>query len=130
MNKDDEQFSPNDLKQIDDADDLHISPYREDGVTYGTPTWIWAVVVDGDLYVRAYSGIASRWHKAALKQKAGRIIAAGMTKEVGFEPVYDRALEQHIDEAYKKKYKNSPYLADMISSRAQSATIKISQRAG
>jgi len=26
------------LRKIADADDLHISPFREDGVTYGTPT--------------------------------------------------------------------------------------------
>ncbi len=26
------------LAQIATADDLHISPFREDGVTYGTPT--------------------------------------------------------------------------------------------
>jgi hypothetical protein len=25
-------------------------------VTYGTPTWIWSVAVDGALYVRAYNG--------------------------------------------------------------------------
>lgn len=29
------------------------TPFREDGKTYGKPTWMWAVVVDGDLYVRA-----------------------------------------------------------------------------
>lgn len=39
------------------SDDLHISPFREDGKTYGTPTWIWSVVVDGGLYVRAYNGL-------------------------------------------------------------------------
>ena len=27
------------LRRISEADDLHISPLREDGVTYGTPTW-------------------------------------------------------------------------------------------
>jgi hypothetical protein len=26
------------LAKIATADDLHISPFREDGVTYGTPT--------------------------------------------------------------------------------------------
>jgi hypothetical protein len=31
------------LRKIADADDLHIAPFREDGVTYGTPTWIWSV---------------------------------------------------------------------------------------
>jgi hypothetical protein len=27
------------LRKIAETDDLHISPFREDGVTYGTPTW-------------------------------------------------------------------------------------------
>src|SRR5205807_2260874 len=55
------------------ADDLNISPFREDGWTYGTPTWIWSVVVADDLYVRAYNGRNSRWYQAAVRQKAGRI---------------------------------------------------------
>jgi hypothetical protein len=28
------------LRKIAEADNLHIAPFREDGVTYGTPTWI------------------------------------------------------------------------------------------
>ena len=44
------------LRKITQADDLHIAPFREDGKTYGTPTWIWSVAVDGELYVRAYNG--------------------------------------------------------------------------
>ena len=44
------------LRRIAEADDLHISPFREDGMTYGTPTWIWSVVVEDALYVRAYNG--------------------------------------------------------------------------
>jgi hypothetical protein len=78
MNTENKQFSTNELKQIDKADDLKIAPFREDGKTYGTPTWIWEVVVDGQLYVRAYNGVDSRWYQSALQQKAGRIIAAGM----------------------------------------------------
>ena len=76
-----------DVTRIAGTDDLHIAPFREDGKTYGTPTWIWSVAVDGDLYVRAYNGRNSRWHMAALRQKAGRITAAGMTREVAFELV-------------------------------------------
>jgi hypothetical protein len=52
------------LRRISEADDLHISPFREDGRTYGTPTWIWPVVVDDALYVRAYNGQNSRWYQA------------------------------------------------------------------
>jgi hypothetical protein len=31
-------WSKEELRQIADADDLHISPFREDGLTYRTPT--------------------------------------------------------------------------------------------
>ena len=61
------------LQQIAEADDLHISPFREDGTTYGTPTWIWSVVVEDGLYVRGYNGTQSRWYQAAVRQKAGRV---------------------------------------------------------
>jgi hypothetical protein len=88
------------LQKIVEADDLHIAPFREDGKTYGTPTWIWSVSVDGALYVRAYNGRDSRWYQAAMRQKAGRIMAAGMTKEVAFEPV-EGPINDRIDDAYR-----------------------------
>lgn len=111
------------LRRIAGADDLHIAPLREDGTTYGTPTWIWSVAVDDALYVRAYNGQDSRWYRAALRQKAGRIIAAGMTREVFFEPV-DGPINDRIDAAYRAKYRDSPYLAPMIGARARAATVK------
>ena len=115
------------LRKIAESDDLHIAPFRDDGKTYGTPTWIWSVAVDDALYVRAYNGKASRWYKSAMKQKAGRIIAAGLTKEVSFEPV-DGAINDRIDEAYGVKYKGSPYLKPMITGGARSATVKVMPR--
>ena len=44
------------LRKIGETDDLHISPFREDGVTCGTPTWIWSVVVGDTIYVRGHNG--------------------------------------------------------------------------
>jgi hypothetical protein len=118
------EWSPNELRQISDSDDLHISPFREDGETYGTPTWIWSVVVDGELYVRGYNGQQSRWYQAAVQQRAGRIRAAGITKEVVFGAV-DGAINNRIDDAYRAKYGGSPYLTPMISKRARSATVRV-----
>ena len=117
-------WTENELKSIACTDDLHISPFREDGRTYGTPTWIWSVVVGSELYVRAYNGTSSRWYEAALSQKAGRITAAGISKDVSFEPVHG-AVNDAIDAAYKSKYKSSPYLRPMIGPRARSATMRI-----
>lgn len=118
------KWSKDDLRKIAESDDLHISPFRDDGVTYGTPTWIWSVVVDDGLYVRGYNGQQSRWYQAAMGQKAGRIRTAGMTREVTFEPV-NGALNDRIDDAYRVKYANSPYLKPMISARARSSTVRV-----
>ena len=116
------------LRKIAEADDLHISPFRDDGETYGTATWIWSVAVDSALFVRAYNGQKSSWYQAAIRQKAGRITAAGKTREVTFEPV-DGPINDRIDDAYRVKYKGSPYLKPMIGARARSATVKVVPRA-
>jgi len=120
-------WATEELRKIAEADDLHIAPFREDGVTYGTPTWIWSVAVGDALYVRGYRGTRSRWYQAALRQKAGRIVAADMTKEVVFEPAAD-ALHDRIDDAYRAKYAGSPYLPPMIGAGARAATVKIMPR--
>ncbi len=120
-------WTKDDLDKIAASDDLHVAPFRDDGKTYGTPTWIWSVVVDGALYVRAYNGNASRWYHAALRQKAGRISAAGMTKDVAFASV-EGAINDRIDEAYRLKYHDSRYLAPMIGNRARAATMEVKPR--
>ncbi len=121
-------WSKDELQKIAGSDDLHISPFREDGKTYGTPTWIWSVVVDDAVYVRAYNGTQSSWYQAAIRQKAGRITAAGMTMEVAFEPVPQGGINDLIDDAYRTKYKGSPYLKPMIGARARSAAVKVVPR--
>lgn len=57
---DNKQFSAMELQRINEAVDLKISPFRSEGVTYGTPAWIWEVVIEGNLYVRAYNGTQSK----------------------------------------------------------------------
>lgn len=123
------RWAEDELGKIAQTDDLHISPLREDAKTYGTPTWIWSVVVDDQLYVRAYNGKGSRWYQWAMKQKAGRITAGGVTRDVGFAPV-DGAINDRIDDAYRAKYKGSPYLSPMIGSGARAATVRITPAVG
>lgn len=118
------KWSKDELLKIAETDGLHISPFREDGVTYGTPTWVWSVAVDDALYVRAYHGQNTSWYQSALRQKAGRVMAAGLTKEVTFEPVHG-SINDLIDDACRAKYRGSPYLSPMIGVRARAATVKV-----
>ena len=114
-----------DIEKIAKADDFHIAPFRADGKTYGTLTFIWSVVVDGNLYCRAYSGVDSSWYKAAITQKAGKIEGAGLEKAVRFEAEKDTKINLLIDEAYKTKYKGNEYLDDMVSEGPKNATVKV-----
>ena len=75
------------IEMISELNDFHIAPYREDGETFGTLTWIWVVEVEGSLYVRAYNGVNSIWYKSALSQKSGKIKSNGTEFKVQFQPV-------------------------------------------
>ncbi|MFD1385829.1 DUF2255 family protein [Oceanobacillus oncorhynchi subsp. oncorhynchi] len=117
------------LETFSTADDMYISPFYSDGKTSGTPTWIWSVVADNNLYVRAYNGQRSRWYQSAVEQKAGKIKLAGQEYDVTFEPMDNNpALTEEIDEAYRKKYGSSMYLSPMLKEGPVSATVKILPR--
>ncbi|MHA6523383.1 DUF2255 family protein [Tessaracoccus sp. G1721] len=118
------------IEQIAVTDDFHIAPYRADGKTTGTLTWIWSVVVDGRLFVRAYNGPDGRWYRSAIAQRAGMITAAGHQHEVEFTPIEDRQLNDRIDAAYNEKYAGSPYLPPMVAAGPKAATVEVIPRLG
>jgi hypothetical protein len=120
-------WSKDELQKIAERDDLHVSPLREDGSTYGTPTSICPVAVDDVLYVRAYNGQDSHWYQAVLRQNAGRIAAPGFTKDVTFEPI-DGKINDLVDEAYRSKYNGSQYPAPVTGEPARFATFRIMPR--
>jgi hypothetical protein len=115
------------LDAIVTADDLKVSPPRQDGRRFGTPTWIWCVRVDDDLYVRAYHGPSSRWYAAALARPDGRIHAAEQVLDVTFDPAPE-SLADRIDAAYRDKYAGSTYLAPMVAHGPRAACFRISPR--
>lgn len=117
-------WTESELQSFATADDFHISPYRQDGSTFGTPTFIWSVVVDGDLYVRPYNGPRSRWYRCAIAQGGGRISLAGAEHEVAFTPA-DASVLDAVDQAARTKYEGSPYVAPMIAEAPRQATMRV-----
>ncbi|MFE4726818.1 DUF2255 family protein [Microbacterium sp. NPDC056736] len=115
------------LAKIEANQDLYVSPFREDGTTYGTPTQTWALVVDGKVYVRAANGPASRWYQAAITQKAGRVRVSGTFYDVTFEPAGTDD-EAAIDAAYEAKYPGSSAVPIMQGDGPKSAAVVISPR--
>ena len=120
-------WNEDDLRAIAESHDLYISPFREDGTSYGTPTLVWPLVVDGEVYVRAANGQQSSWYAAALSQKAGRIHVSGKDYEVTFEPAGNETASA-VDAAYEEKYKGSSAVPIMQGEGPKSATVRISPR--
>jgi hypothetical protein len=121
-------WSPADLRTVTENTDLFVAPFRADGTTYGTPTQTWALVVDGDVYVRAATGRASRWYQAAVTQRAGRVRVAGEFHDVVFEPAGGGTLDAAIDAAYEAKYPGSDAVPIMQGDGPKAATVRISPR--
>jgi hypothetical protein len=115
------------LTLIDTTPDLYVSPFREDGSTYGTPTRTWALVVDGNVYVRAANGTASSWYQAAIAQKAGRVRVDGNDYEVAFEQA-PTEVNSAIDAAYEEKYPGSSAVPIMQAEGPTAATVLIRRR--
>ena len=120
-------WSSDQLTAITENADLFVSPFREDGITYGTPTQTWALVVDDKVYVRAASGQSSRWYQAAITQGAGCVRVAGQDYEVVFEAAGDEN-EAAIDAAYEAKYPGSSAVPIMQGQGPKSASVGISPR--
>lgn len=123
------QWTTEQLNKFTNADDLHVSHFYADRKTYGTPTWVWTVVVDHNLYMRAYNGQNSRWYQSAMVQQAGKIKLTGKGFETKFiDAAGNNELDLKISSAYQAKYKDSPYLPPMLKKGPVNATVKILPR--
>lgn len=119
-------WGSNELREIAGTDEILVQPDGDEGQT-PRATRIWCVAANDELYVRAYHGTRSRWYQAAVRQRAGQIVAAGRTWNVTFEPI-DGSINARIDDAYRLKYRSSAYLGAMTGADARSATLKVGLR--
>jgi hypothetical protein len=84
------------------ADELQVATSRSDGaLRVAVP--IWAVVVDGCVFVRIWSGRDSGWFGHAASSSAARIAVPGLEVDVTVNEVGSEDLA-NVDAAYRVKY--------------------------
>src|SRR5215207_1969424 len=122
-------WTSNELNKIGTAEELEIASLRRDG-TLRKPVTIWVVRVGDDFYVRPIHGRTSIWFRGVQTRHEGHIRAGDVEKDVAFVEETDPGLNNHIDTAYRAKYRR--YAASIInttvSPEARSATIKLAPR--
>lgn len=121
-------WTKEELNIMSEAGDLFISIPNKDGSTHA-PTFVWGVVVDDQLYCRGYNGINAAWYLSAKREGKGHItmgdVNGSVNKNVSFEFINDFKDVDKIDAAYKQRFSGSEYLDDILTRKAQEATVKI-----
>jgi hypothetical protein len=121
------EWNPTELEQIATAPEIEVSALREDGALT-KPVTIWAVRVEGELYVRSVRGGAGHWYRDAGRRHEGRIEAGDAAVDVAFEDA-PHHLDAEIDAAYKAKYGYpSDPVDSIITADAQATTTRIVPR--
>jgi hypothetical protein len=120
-------WTSDELNRIDAARELEIAPRRRDG-TLRKPVPIWVVRAGDDIYVRAAYGPGTGWHRVARANRAGRVRAGGVEKDVAIEDA-DGVVNDQVDAAYRTKYGPGPVVDGITNAEARSSTLKLLPRA-
>ena len=112
------------LRKSAETDDLRIPPFRED-----------ARHSNVDLVRRdRRPALCPRLQRTKLSLVRGRVAAKGRANhcrrryEASHVRAGHREINDLIDDAYRAKYKGSPYLSPMLRKNARSATVKVTPR--
>lgn len=91
---------------------------------------VWAVVVDGRVFIRSYKLKSGGWWDAFRKDSYGEIFVARRKRGVKIRAVMvkSEAMKERVSAAYKEKY-NTPgsvgYVAEMSRSPSRDATLEL-----
>ncbi len=113
------------LDPFGSAVEIEISTRRVDGTLRGYVP-IWAVAVDGGVYVRSYQGGDGAWFRHASKHPVGAIRFGGHQMNVSFT-IAEPDVRPAVDAAYRAKYARcgESYLRAMLAEPAVAATLRI-----
>ncbi len=91
---------------------------------------IWAVIVNGRVFVRSYQLKSGGWWQALVKDSYGEIFVGGRKRRIKIRAalVKSEKLKESVSAAYKEKY-NTPgsvgYVADMSRSPSKDTTTEL-----
>ena len=110
------------IDYIDRTDDVMLATFLKDGGEVHTE--IWAVVVDGEGYIRNGFGEASKWYRRAQRTHRGAFIDGDRRYAVTIEDVDDEATLNAVDAAYRSKYSGSG-LSAVVSAATRRYTMRV-----
>lgn len=112
------------LDHLDRTGTVRLVTRTEDGREIVTK--IWAVVVDGQAYIRNGYGDSSKWYPRIRRAGRAAFVDGAERYDVTAELVTDEATNARIDTAYERKYAGSgAALRMMITGDVRMSTLRV-----
>lgn len=99
-------FSQEELDLIDRAEEVEIETTGGDGAVHRTI--IWAVVDDGDVFIRSYHGPDARWYREALADPTVAVAVDGRRLPAEAILATDPASIERTSAGLTRKYAHDP----------------------
>ncbi|RIQ26263.1 DUF2255 family protein [Jiangella rhizosphaerae] len=117
------------LAHLDRTGTVRIATRTEDGREIVTK--IWAVVVDGQAYIRNAYGDSSKWYARVRRSGRAAFVDGGERYDVTAELVTDEATNARVDDAFNRKYAGSgSALRMMVTGDVRASTLRVTPVGG
>jgi hypothetical protein len=110
--------------QLETVPEVDIETRRSDDAPVHRTT-IWAVVDDGDVFVRSLRGTAGRWYRELTANPAAVLHVTGEPVPVRAVAAKDPDSIERATAGFRRKYADSPSLDSMIRDEILDTTVRL-----
>ena len=118
------KFDADTLRQLRDAKEIAIRTEKHPK----SAVVIWAVVADGEVFVRSVQGAKGRWYRDLAAGGSATLELAGRQLAVTVIPVSGADAIARASREYLRKYEPSPYARSMVRDEVLPTTLRLEPR--
>jgi hypothetical protein len=113
--------------EVDAAVEIEIETQRP-GREQPRRTIIWAVVDDGEVFVRSWRGDTARWYNEILAEPDAAVIVDGTTTPVRAVPATDPDSVERASAGLRRKYAGTSEVDSMVRDEILHTTLRLAPR--
>jgi hypothetical protein len=109
------------LEKLKDVEEIRVAT----GSKLDHKATIWIVVVNGEPFVRSFTGPKGKWYRNVQKHPEVELEFDGDRVRMRAIPVSDQHTIEAVSKAYLEKYRSSPYAKEMVRDEVLPTTLRL-----